>query len=68
MYGFYSLGGRGMRKGWLKATILSLGILLASGCGTKQEVDDYATNQGYEDSVSTKQTGISDKKQTDTEG
>ena len=68
MYGFYSLGGRGMRKGWLKTAILSLGILLAAGCGTKQEVDDYATNQGYEDSVSTKQTGTSDKKQTDRKG
>ncbi len=68
MYGFYSLGGRGMRKGWLKTAILSLGILLAAGCGTKQEVDDYATNQGYEDSVSTKQTGTSDKKQTDSKG
>ena len=57
-----------MRKGWLKTAILSLGILLAAGCRTKQEVDDYATNQGYEDSVSTKQTGTSDKKQTDSKG
>lgn len=65
---FYNLGGRGMRKGWLKAAALSLGMLMAAGCGTKQEVDDYATNQGYEDSVNTKQTGTSEKKQTDSNG
>lgn len=65
---FYNLGGRGMRKGWLKAAALSLGMLLAAGCGTKQEVDDYATNQGYEDSGSTNQTETSEKKETDSNG
>lgn len=57
-----------MRKGWLKAAALSLGMLLAAGCGTKQEVDDYATNQGYEDSGSTNQTETSEKKETDSNG
>lgn len=33
---------------WVKLTAACLAMMLVAGCGTTRELDDYATNEGYE--------------------
>ena len=40
-----------MSKKCMKAVVLCLMLLVLSGCGAKQKVEDYATNKGYEKST-----------------
>lgn len=37
-----------MKTKWIKCALVCLMLMLFTGCGAKQNVDDYATNKGYE--------------------
>lgn len=39
---------------WVKLTAACLAMMLVAGCGTTRELDDYATNEGYEQETEAK--------------